>query len=69
MKSLFYRVMVATTGNSAEEKYVGLIANTFKQRFGGHKQDFSKQDNRSKSTLAGHIWNLKDKQKEPEVNW
>ena len=69
MKSLGYRAAVAATGTSAEEKYVGLTANTFKQRFVGHKQDFNKQDNRSKSTLTGHIWNLNDKHEEPKVNW
>jgi hypothetical protein len=69
MKSLVYRATVAATGTSTEKKYVGLTANTFKQRYGGHKQDFSKPGNRTKSTLAGHIWNLQDKNEEPKVNW
>ena len=28
-------------GNNTEEKYVGLTANTFKARYGGHKSNFS----------------------------
>jgi hypothetical protein len=63
MKSLVYRATVAATGTSTEEKYVCLTANTFKQRFGGHKQNFSKSDDRTKSTLAGHIWNLNENRK------
>ena len=66
-KNLVYRATV--TGTNTEERYVGLTANTFKQRYGGHKQDFSKSENRIKSTLAGHIWNLKDKNEEPKINW
>ena len=63
IQSLVYRATVAATGTSSEEKYVGLTANTFKQRFGGHKQNFSKSDDRTKSTLAGHIWNLNENRK------
>ena len=66
-QKLVYRATV--TGTNTEERYVGLTANTFKQRYGGHKQDFSKSENRIKSTLAGHIWNLKDKNEEPKINW
>jgi hypothetical protein len=69
IQSLVYRATVAATGTSSEEKYVGLTANTFKQRFGGHKQNFSKSEDRTKSTLAGHIWKLQDKHEEPEVSW
>ena len=65
IKSLVYRATVRST----EEKYVGLTANTFKQRYGGHKANFSNPADRTKSTLAGHIWSLKDQNEEPELDW
>ena len=53
------------TGTNTKGKYVGLTTNTFKQRYGGHKQDFGNSETIIKSTPAGHIWNLKDKNEEP----
>ena len=57
------------TSAGAVEKYVGLTANRFKDRYGGHKQDFGKPAGRTKTTLAGHIWTLKDQNEEPEIEW
>ena len=54
--------------NQLGGKYVGLTANSFKQQYGGHKQNFSKYADRTKSTLAGHVWNLQDKHEGPEVS-
>ena len=51
-------------GNNTEDKCLGLTANTFKERFGGHKAN---PGDRTKSTLAGHIWSLKDQNKEQEL--
>ena len=65
--NLVYRASVTSTG--AVEKYVGLTANTFKARYGGHKQDFGKTEGRTKTTLAGHIWTLKDQNEEPDIDW
>ena len=59
VKNLVSRATVPN--NNTIKKYVGLTANTFKERFGGHKQDFK---NRTSSTLAGHTWKLKDEQKD-----
>ena len=67
VKNLVYRATV--TNNNATEKYVGLTANTFKERFGGHKQDFKNSDKRTSSTLAGHIWMLKDRQMNYTIDW
>ena len=62
-----YRATVTTP--ASEEKYVGLTANTFKKRYGGHKQDFIKPEGRTSSTLAGHIWKLKDRSEDPHIKW
>ena len=67
VKNIVYRATVTSTG--AVEKYVGLTANTFKDRYGGHKQDFGNQAGRTKTTLAGHMWRLRDNQEDPDINW
>ena len=66
-ESVVYRATVTT--NSSEEKYVGLTANTFKERFLKHKQDLAKPDGRTNTTLAGHVWQLKDRGTEFQLNW
>ena len=65
--NLVYQAKV--TGTNSVEKYVGLTANTFKERYGGHKGDFKYPEKRTSSTLAGHIWRLKDKGEDFEIDW
>ena len=57
------------TENNNVEKYVGLTADTFKERHYGHKQDFKNTEKRTSTTLAGHVWNLKDQGKDFEIHW
>ena len=64
VKNLVYTATV--TG--AMEKYVGLPANTFKKRYGGHKHDFGNPDGRTKTTPAVSTWKLKDKTEDPEID-
>ena len=66
--SLVYRATVSS-GNNPVEKYVGLTANTFKERYGGHKADLVKPEGRTKTTLAGHLWKLKDEQTDYNIEW
>ena len=56
-------------GGSEVQQYVGLTANTFKKRFAAHKQSSDKPEERTKTTLAGYIWHLKDKKITPEISW
>ena len=46
---LIYRATV-TTYHSVE-KYVGLTSNKFKDRYGGHKQDFEDDEKEQSTTL------------------
>ena len=41
----------------------------FKKRYRGHKQDFGNQAGRTKTTLAGHMWRLRDNQEDPDISW
>ena len=65
--NLVYRATVTTS--SSVEKYVGLTANTFKERYSKHKQDLAKPDGRTSTTLAGHVWDLKDSQTDFQLKW
>ena len=66
-ENLVYRATVR--GGSEVKQYVGLTANTFKKRFAAHKQSFDKPEGRTKTTLAGYIWQLKEKNITPEISW
>ena len=66
-ENLVYRATVR--GGSEVQQYVGLTANTFKKRYAAHKQSFAKPEGRTKTTLAGYIWQLKDKNISPEISW
>ena len=58
-ENVVYRATV--TANCSVEKYVGLTAMRFKDRFSKHKSEIEHQKNRTNTTLAGHVWDLKDK--------
>ena len=66
-ESVVYRATVTT--NSSTEKYVGLTADRFKDRYSKHKQDLDKPQNRANTTLAGHVWDLKDQKIDYEIKW
>ena len=57
------------TTNSSTEQYVGLTADRFKDRYSKHKQDQDKPQNRTNTTLAGHVWDLKDQKIDFEIKW
>ena len=65
--SLIYQATVET-GNS-KETYIGLTANTFKVRFGGHKSSFIKEARKKETTLSKHIWTLKEKNENYTISW
>ena len=46
IKSVIYQATVKTTTES--QNYIGLTANTFKERFGGHKSSFRKENRKRK---------------------
>ena len=41
----------------------------FKDRFSKHKSDMEHQKNRTNTTLAGHVWDLKDKNLDYQIKW
>ena len=55
---LIYSCKVETQAGSRE--YIGATKNTFKLRWNAHNSDARHIANRHNTTLANHIWNLKE---------
>jgi hypothetical protein len=68
VNSLVYKAEV-TDQNQNSTTYTGLTRNTFKQRFYGHRHSFKNRSSEHSTTLSSHIWDLKDKNEDYNVNW
>ena len=68
-RSVVYRATVVETRTGKVETYTGVTGDKFKVRYKQHTSDFDTANGRSKTTLAGHIWNLKDHGEPYEVGW
>ena len=66
-ESLVYKATVIC--DNSIETYTGLSEPSFRVRYANHQSDFRHPENRGKTTLAGHVWNLKDQNKDPTVNF
>ena len=64
-----YTCKVTRLDNNTYETYTGLTDNTFKQRYYGHNNDFSKRKNRKKTMLSKYIWFLKDNNIQYDLSW
>ena len=64
---MIYKATVTDEDNNVST-YTGLTRNSFKSRYNGHKYTFSHRD-ASSTTLSTHLWKLKDKNKQYNVNW
>ena len=65
-KNVIYKATVKSENST--KSYIGSTANTFKARWYAHKSDFKNAKNNG-TELSKHIWNLKNKNKEFEINW
>jgi len=49
--------------------YTGLTSNTFKQRFYKHRSSFLHESEEHETTLSSHIWDLKRKNLDFDIQW
>ena len=60
-------------GISAHQKedrnYIGSTATTFKERYGNHKSDCKLEYRRHATKLSGYVWELKDMNIKPNLNY
>ena len=66
--NILYHARVEEEGKP-DAGYVGLTANTFKVRYGNHKTSFKHSAKRINSSLAGHVWWLKDANRPFTITW
>ncbi len=60
---------MSVTTSEGKETYIGLTKNTFKERYNGHKTAFKNASKRNNTELSKYIWNLKDQQKDYNIEW
>ena len=64
-----YRASVKQNVSGTTNTYTGLTARSFKDRWKEHMDDFEKQNNRTKTKLSSHIWELKDMGVDFTISW
>ncbi|XP_057301871.1 uncharacterized protein LOC130636231 [Hydractinia symbiolongicarpus] len=68
VQSVIYKCEV-TAQNQPKKAYIGLTEKEFKERYGGHKLSFNNKKYMNSTTLSTYIWQLKDQNITPELNW
>ena len=66
--SVLYQATVEEEGKP-DQTYTGVAATSWKIRYGNHKSNFTHSAQRVKSSLAGHIWKLKDEGRQYALKW
>ena len=70
IEAVVYKAKVKTSSNDNENiSYIGSTDGDFKQRLYQHKSDRKYEKNRNKTTLAKHLWDLKDRGVNAEIEW
>ena len=65
--SIIYKADIKSPDISTS--YIGLSANTFKERFNNHNQTFKHIKYEHSTTLSKHIWSLKNQNKAYTISW
>ena len=69
-ESVVYRVDVTASGPVQESKYyLGLTANSMKQRISCHNSSFRNERYRDQTSLSSYIWHLKDLGADFSTRW
>ena len=66
--NILYQAKVEEEGKP-DATYVGLTSNSFKVRYGNHKTSFKYSAKRINTSLAGHVWQLKDGNRPFSITW
>ena len=70
IENMIYQATVTPTNPPDEPKtYIGLTANTFKQRLANHTKSCKYEKYRKETTLSEYIWSLKDEGTDYELSW
>ena len=56
-------------GDGQKDTYIGLTANSFKDRWRNHRSNFKTRNPKNATALSKHIWKLEDQNIQHEVSW
>ena len=68
VESVVYKAKIKDK-NSNEVVYYGSTDGHFKQRLYNHRTDFRFDKNKNNTTLAQHVWKMKEKKESVNVKW
>ena len=68
-KEVIYKCNVKKVDTEEGKHYIGLTANSFKQRWYNHKHTFRNEDKKKSTELSNHIWDLQLTDISPKLNW
>ena len=68
VKSVVYGAEVSDSNHDVQT-YTGLTSNLFKQRFYKHRSSFLHESEEHETTLSSHIWDLKRKNLDFDIQW
>ena len=68
-KEIIYRCKIQKPNSNEDRYYIGLTANTFKQRWYSHNHSFKHEDKKKSTELSNYIWGLRDNNIEPTLSW
>ena len=68
IESVVYKANVIKE-NGEKIAYIGSTEGRFKQRYYGHKSDIKNEKGKNKTTLAKHVWEMKDKKENVKIEW
>ena len=66
-KGVVYKAEVSS--NEMTASYLGIAANSFKERYANHKLSFNNSRYECNTSLSKHIWNLKKKNHPYKISW
>ena len=67
--SVIYQCEVKSSTQGKPVHYIGCTSSEFKNRFTEHKSSFNTPSKKSATTLAAHVWSMKEIHKDPDPKW
>jgi hypothetical protein len=68
-KNIIYKAQVISPDDGVIKEYIGMTANTFKERYGSHKKSYDLQRNKNDTELSKYIWELKSSDRDYILKW
>ena len=67
--NIVYRADVNTTDTRESKQYIGLTANSFKERYRNHIKSFEDRKYSNETELSKYIWDVKSKNRSFGIKW